>query len=37
MGCGEAAQGQTIMDALDLVQRTLFFWLFSLGGLVFVL
>lgn len=37
MGCGETAQGQTIIEALDLVQRTLFFWLFSLGGLVFVL
>ena len=37
MGCGEAAHGQTIIEALDLVQRTLLFWLFSLGGFVFVL
>lgn len=36
MGCGEPAQMQTILDALALVKRTLIFWLFSLGGLVFV-
>lgn len=36
MGCGEPAQMQTIIDALALVKRTLIFWLFSLGGLVFV-
>ncbi len=37
MGCGEAAQAYTIIESLELVQKTLFFWLFSLGGLVFVL
>lgn len=36
MGCGEPAHMQTILDALALVKRTLIFWLFSLGGLVFV-
>lgn len=36
MGCGEPAQFKAIIDALDLVQRTLLFWLFSIGGLVFV-
>lgn len=36
MGCGEPAQMQTILDALALVKKTLIFWLFSLGGLVFV-
>ena len=36
MGCGDAAQAHAIIDALDLVQKTLFFWLFSIGGLVFV-
>ena len=37
MGCGEPAQAQSIQTALELVQRTLLFWLFSIGGLVFVL
>jgi adenosylcobinamide-phosphate synthase len=37
MGCGEAAQAHTIIESLELVQKTLLFWLFSLGGLVFVL
>jgi len=37
MGCGEPAQYQSIIDSLELVKRTLLFWLFSLGGLVFVL
>lgn len=36
MGCGEVAKAHTIIEALDLVQKTLFFWLFSIGGLVFV-
>ncbi len=36
MGCGESAQFRHIVDALDLVQRTLLFWLFSIGGLVLV-
>ena len=36
MGCGEPAQMQTIIDSLALVQKTLLFWLLSLGGLVFV-
>ena len=37
MGCGEPAQALSIQTALELVQRTLLFWLFSIGGLVFVL
>jgi adenosylcobinamide-phosphate synthase len=37
MGCGEPAKASTILEALGLVQRTLLFWLFSLGGLVVVL
>jgi adenosylcobinamide-phosphate synthase len=37
MGCGEVAQAQSIIESLDLVQKTLFFWLFSIGALVFVL
>jgi adenosylcobinamide-phosphate synthase len=37
MGCGEPAQAQSIIDSLQLVQRTLLFWLFSIGGLVIVL
>ncbi|MGK0404874.1 MAG: adenosylcobinamide-phosphate synthase [Oleispira sp.] len=37
MGCGEVAQAYTIIESLDLVQKSLFFWLFSMGGLVFVL
>jgi adenosylcobinamide-phosphate synthase len=37
MGCGEVAQVHTIIESLDLVQKTLFFWLFSIGGVVFVL
>ncbi len=37
MGCGEAAQPKAILASLELVQRTLLFWLFSIGGLVFVL
>jgi adenosylcobinamide-phosphate synthase len=37
MGCGEFAQARSIIDSLELVQRTLLFWLFSIGGLVFVL
>ena len=37
MGCGEPAQAKSIPAALELVQRTLLFWLFSIGGLVFVL
>jgi adenosylcobinamide-phosphate synthase len=37
MGCGEVAQAHTIIESLDLVQKSLFFWLFSIGGLVFVL
>ena len=37
MGCGEPAQAQSIQASLELVQRTLLFWLFSIGGLVFVL
>ena len=37
MGCGEPAQVSTILDSLALVQRTLLFWLFSIGGLVIVL
>lgn len=36
MGCGDPAQAQTINESLELVQRTLLFWLFSIGGLVFV-
>ena len=36
MGCGEPAQVSTILDSLELVQRTLLFWLFSIGGIVFV-
>lgn len=36
MGCGEPAQAQTIPAALALVQRTLLFWLLTLGGLAFV-
>lgn len=36
MGCGEPAHMQTIIESLTLVQKTLVFWLFSLGGLVFV-
>lgn len=36
MGCGEPAQMKTIIDSLGLVQKTLLFWLLSLGGLVFV-
>jgi adenosylcobinamide-phosphate synthase len=37
MGFGEVAQAHTIIESLDLVQKSLFFWLFSIGGLVFVL
>ncbi len=37
MGCGEPAQFQSIIESLELVQRTLVFWLFSIGGIVFVL
>jgi adenosylcobinamide-phosphate synthase len=37
MGCGEVAQASSILDSLALVQRTLLFWLFSIGGLVIVL
>jgi len=37
MGCGDVAQAHTIIDSLELVQKTLLFWLFSIGGLVFVL
>lgn len=37
MGCGEPAQFPAIIESLELVHRTLVFWLFSIGGLVFVL
>lgn len=37
MGCAEPAKTSTIIEALGLVERTLLFWLFSLGGLVVVL
>jgi adenosylcobinamide-phosphate synthase len=37
MGCGEPAKPTSIIDSLELVQRTLLFWLFSIGGLVFVI
>lgn len=37
MGCGEPAQASSILDSLALVQRTLLFWLFSIGGLAIVL
>jgi adenosylcobinamide-phosphate synthase len=37
MGCGDVAQAHTIVEALALVQKTLYFWLFSIGGIVFVL
>jgi adenosylcobinamide-phosphate synthase len=37
MGCGEPAQVNSILDSLELVQRTLLFWLFTIGGLVIVL
>jgi adenosylcobinamide-phosphate synthase len=37
MGCGDPAQAQTIIESLELVQKTLLFWLFSIGGLVLVL
>jgi len=37
MGCGEPAQMDSISESLELVRRTLLFWLFSIGGLVFVL
>lgn len=36
MGCGESANVDTIVESLTLVQRTLLFWLFCIGGLVFV-
>ena len=37
MGCGDVAQAHSIVEALALVQKTLYFWLFSIGGIVFVL
>lgn len=37
MGCGEAAQGNSIIESMALVHRTLLFWLFSIGGLAIVL
>jgi len=37
MGLGDNASVQTIPKALNLVQRSLIFWVMSIGGLSFVI